>query len=114
MLPTAKCSELQTPDETAAAAATVRSENSHSITMAALYLLVESEIFVGSLTTIIWAAAADRLVNPIHFQYTAANKTDSNELGAFFFVSFQSGHHLHLRHRRWINYLQERLPLCRR
>ena len=112
MLPTAKCSELQTPDETAAAA-TVRSENSHSITMAALYLLVESEIFVGSLTTIIWAAA-DRLVNPIHFQYTAANKTDSNELGAFFFVSFQSGHHLHLRHRRWINYLQERLPLCRR
>ena len=113
MLPTAKCSELQTPDETAAAAATVRSENSHSITMAALYLLVESEIFVGSLTTIIWAAA-DRLVNPIHFQYTAANKTDSNELGAFFFVSFQSGHHLHLRHRRWINYLQERLPLCRR
>ena len=48
--------------------------------MAALYLLVESEIFVGSLTTIIWAAA-DRLVNPIHFQYTAANKTDSNELG---------------------------------
>ena len=114
MLPTAKCSELQTPDETAAAAATVRSENSHSITIAALYLLVESEIFVGSLTTIIWAAAADRLVNPIHFQYTAANKTDSNELGAFFFVSFQSGHHLHLRHRRWINYLQERLPLCRR
>ena len=78
MLPTAKCSELQTPDETAAAS--VRSENSHSITMAALYLLVESEIFVGSLTTIIWAAA-DRLVNPIHFQYTAANKTDSNELG---------------------------------
>ena len=53
MLPTAKCSELQTPDETAAAAATVRSENSHSITIAALYLLVESEIFVGSLTTII-------------------------------------------------------------
>ena len=78
MLPTAKCSELQTPDETAAAR--VRSENSHSITMAALYLLVESEIFVGSLTTIIWAAA-DRLVNPIHFQYTAANKTDSNEFG---------------------------------
>ena len=49
----AKCSELQAPDETAAAAATVRSENSHSITIAALYLLVESEIFVGSLTTII-------------------------------------------------------------
>ena len=77
MLLTAKCSVLQTPDETAAV--TVRSENSHSITMAALYLLVESEIFVGSLTTIIWAAA-DRLVNPIHFQYTPANKTDSNEL----------------------------------
>ena len=49
----ADCQMFCAPDSRRDSAATVRSENSHSITMAALYLLVESEIFVGSLTTII-------------------------------------------------------------